>query len=299
MPAFVPRGTMTALITPFVDNAARSVDLPALRAIVEQQIAGGIDVLVACGTTGETVTLSHDEWALVVRTVVEAAAGRVPVMAGTGSNDTHKTIELTKEAADLGADAALVVTPYYNRPSQAGLLAHYTAVADASALPIVLYNVPPRTGCNLLPATTAILAQHARIVALKEAAGSMEQIQELQRLTGFSLPILSGEDALCVPTYAIGGAGVISVVSNCAPAHTAALYRDFAAGRTEQAGRNQVALLPLIKALFSEPNPQPVKMAMHLLGLCSPAARLPLLTATDDTKAVLQRELVALGLVAG
>lgn len=297
MSAFVPRGTMTALVTPFCHDAARSLDLPALRRIVEQQIAGGIDALVACGTTGEPATMTHEEWATVIRTVVEAAAGRVPVIAGTGTNDTQKTIALTAEAAQLGADAALVVTPYYNRPSQAGLLAHYTAVADASTLPIVLYNVPPRTGCNMLPATVAQLARHPRVVALKEAAGSLEQIQELQLLTDFALPILSGEDALCVPTYAVGGAGVISVVSNCAPAHTAALYRLFSSGQAEAAGKAQVALLPLIRALFSEPNPQPAKMAMHLLGLCEPVTRLPLLTAGEQTKDKLKECLTNLGLL--
>jgi len=297
MPRFVPQGTHTALVTPMRDDDARSVDLSALRALVDHQIAGGVDGLVACGTTGEASTLDGDEFEAVVATVVAQAAGRVPVIAGVGSNSTTKTVETTRNANRLGVDGVLVVTPYYNKPTQAGLLAHFRAVADASTSPVVLYNVPGRTGVNLLPATVAELARHPNIAALKEAAGSLEQIQETVRLTEFAFPVLSGEDALCVPTYSVGGRGVISVVSNVAPARTSALWRDQSGGRRDEAARGQVALLPLIKALFSEPNPQPCKMALHLLGLMAPVARMPLITATDATRAVLERELRALGLL--
>lgn len=297
MAQFLPVGTHTALVTPMCDDAERTVDVAALRALVEQQIAGGVDGLVACGTTGETATLTDDEYELVVGTVIDAARGRVPVTAGVGSNSTAKTLKTTKQACGLGADAVLVVTPYYNKPTQAGMAEHFRLVADASSKPVILYNVPGRTGVNLLPATVAELAKHGNIVALKEAAGSLEQVMETVRLTDFAFAVLSGEDALCVPTYAVGGRGVISVVSNVAPALTAALWRDHAAGRTDVAARGQVALHPLIKLLFSEPNPQPCKMAMHLLGLMTPALRLPLITATAATRQALAAELARLGLL--
>ncbi len=297
MARFIPAGTHTALVTPFCDDTDRSLDLAALRRLVEQQIAGGVDGLVACGTTGETATLTSDEYETVVGTVVQAAAGRVPVIAGVGSNSTAKTLATTRTACGLGVDGVLVVTPYYTKPTQAGMKEHFVQVAQAATVPVVLYNVPGRTGVNLLPATVAELAKHPNIVALKEAAGSLEQIQETVRLTDFGFAVLSGEDALCVPTYAVGGRGVISVVSNVAPARTAALWRDFSAGRADAAAHGQVDLLPLIKALFSEPNPQPAKMAMHLLGLMTPVCRLPLIAATDPTRAALQVEMRRLGLL--
>ena len=298
MARFVPEGTHTALVTPMCEDDVRSLDVPALKALVEQQIAGGVDGLVACGTTGETSTLSDDEYQTVIATVVQQAAGRVPVIAGVGSNSTAKTVQTTRIANQFGIDGVLVVTPYYNKPTQQGMVAHFRAVAEASTTPVVLYNVPGRTGVNLLPASVAELAKHPNIVALKEAAGNLEQIQETLRLTQFGFAVLSGEDALCVPTYAVGGRGVISVVSNVAPALTAALWRDHHAGRADAAARGQVALLALIRTLFSEPNPQPCKRAMHLLGIMAPVTRMPLLTATDATRAALARELAALGLVA-
>ncbi len=299
MAKFLFEGTYTALVTPMTDNDARSVDVSALEALVEQQIAGGIDGLVACGTTGEAATLDDDEWQLVVSTVVRASGGRVPVIAGTGSNDTRKSIVTTQKARDLGVDGALVVVPYYNKPLQQGLVAHFRAVMDAVDVPVVLYNVPGRTACNMLPATIAELASHPNAVAVKEASGSLGQVQEIIDLTGGEFAVLSGDDGLCVPMYSVGGRGVISVVSNCAPALTAALYRDFRAGRTDAAGRGQVALRALIDTLFCEANPQPAKMAMHLLGLMSPVTRLPLLTASDATRTRLRGDLGALGLLPG
>lgn len=293
---FVAEGTFTAIVTPMRGDAGRSLDLDGLERLVEQQIAGGIDGLVACGTTGETVTLTEEEWATVVAATIRFARGRVPVIAGTGTNATAKTITLSQKAEAMGADALLVVTPYYNKPSQAGLLAHYQAVASGVSSPIILYNVPSRTGCNLLPTTVADLAQVPNIVAVKEAAGSLEQVLDLCRLVPPGFKVLSGEDALCVPTYAVGGHGVISVVSNPAPARTAALYRDFRAGRIDAAAAGQQALLPLIRALFSEPNPQPAKMAMALLGVIEPHVRLPLVTAGPATVDALRTLLPALGL---
>ncbi len=297
--AFRPEGTFTAIVTPMKTDDARSLDLDALERLVEQQIAGTIDGIVACGTTGESVTLSDEEWATVVRSTIRFARGRVPVIAGTGTNSTHKTIALSQKAQDMGADALLVVTPYYNKPSQAGLLAHYQAVAASVTLPIILYNVPGRTGCNLQATTVAELAQVPNIVAVKEAAGSLEQVLDLCRLVPPGFSVLSGEDALCLPLFAVGGHGVISVMSNPAPALTAALYRDFRAGRIDAATKGQQALHPLIKTLFSEPNPQPAKMAMHLLGVMNPDVRLPLVTASAATRAALERDLRALGLLPG
>jgi 4-hydroxy-tetrahydrodipicolinate synthase len=300
---FVLEGTWTALVTPMCDDAARTVDFAALDRLVDQQLAGGIDGLVACGTTGEASTLDESEYVAVVAAVAKRAAGKVPVLAGTGGNDTRKTVKTTVAAASLGVDGVLVVTPYYNKPNQQGLLEHYRAVADASPLPVVLYNVPGRTGCNLLPATVTALAQHGNVCGVKEASGSLDQVQQIllglrsvARTTPFT--VVSGDDGLCVPMYSLGARGVISVVSNVAPARTAALWRDFAGGRTAAAAAGQIDLAPLVKTLFSEPNPQPCKMALALLGLMAPAARLPLVTATEATETLLRADLIALGMMA-
>ncbi len=297
-------GTYTALVTPMNDDAERSIDMPALERLVDRQIAAGIDGLVACGTTGEASALFEDEFAVVVGTAVRRSAGRVPVLAGTGSNHTAKTIAMSKRAQALGVDGVLVVTPYYVKPTQDGLLAHYRAVADAVTVPVVLYNVPGRTACNLLPATVAELAKHPNIIAVKEASGSLDQVQEIlcllrkvKRPEGRPFTVLAGDDALCLPMYSVGGHGVISVVSNVAPVQTAALYRDYRAGRLAEAADGQLALHPLIKTLFAEPNPQPCKMALHLLGVMEPVARLPLMTAQTSTSAQLRRELATLGLL--
>lgn len=290
-------GTFTALVTPFCDDAERTVDTAALERLVHTQIEAGIDGLVPCGTTGEASTLTHQEWGHVVSTVIRVAAGRVPVIAGTGTNCTATTIANTRAAKELGVDAALVVVPYYNKPTQPGLIAHYTAVMDAVELPIVLYNVPGRTGVNMTAQTVASLAGHSRAAGLKEASGSLMQVQELIERTEDRLPILSGDDGLCVPMYAVGGKGVISVVSNVAPALTCALYRDYRAGKTRAAATGQVRLRALIDSLFCEANPQPAKMALHLMGMMTPVARLPLITATDATRARLSDDLAALGLL--
>jgi 4-hydroxy-tetrahydrodipicolinate synthase len=290
-------GTYTALVTPMKDDAGRSLDIEALERVVEAQIAGGVDGLIPCGTTGEAATLNDAEWQTVVREVIRVARGRVPVIAGTGSNSTARTIETTRLAKALGADGALIVTPYYNKPSQAGLIAHYEAVLAAVSIPTILYNVPGRTACMMAPATVAALARHADVVAVKEASGSLDAVQEIIERTGGTFAVLSGDDGLAVPIYAVGGRGIISVVSNPAPTLTAALYRDLRAGRVDAAARGQIALRPLITALFAEPNPQPVKAAMALLGLMLPVARLPLLTASQTNQALLQAAMTTLGLL--
>jgi 4-hydroxy-tetrahydrodipicolinate synthase len=275
-----PEGTWTAIVTPFVDDTARSLDLEGLSRIVEQQIEGSIDGIVVCGTTGEAATLTHDEYVAVVGHCVRAAGGRVPVIAGTGSNDTARTIAMTRVARELGVDGALIVTPYYNKPTQDGIIAHYRAVLDAVSIPTMLYNVPGRTATNMTAETVAALGEHPDVVAVKEAAGSLDQVQAILRLTEGALPVLSGDDVLNVSMYAVGGHGAVSVASNVAPALTAGVYRKHRAGDTAGAAADQLALHPLVGALFCESNPQPVKMGMHLLGLCAPVTRLPLQTAS-------------------
>ena len=290
-------GTFTALVTPMRADATRSLDLEALERLVEQQIAAGVDGLVPCGTTGEAATLSFDEWRTVVATVVRTTAGRVPVIAGTGSNNTAATITTTQAAKALGVDGALVVVPYYNKPTQAGLTAHFEAVLQAVSIPTVLYNVPGRTVTNMSAETTAALAQHADVVAIKEASGDLDQVQRIIELTEGRFAVLSGDDGLCVPMYAVGGRGVISVVSNCAPKATAALYRDFRAGNIDAAARGQIALRSLIEALFCEANPQPIKAAMAALGLMTPQVRLPLLPASAAADDRVRAEMTRLGLL--
>lgn len=290
-------GTYTALVTPFRDDLDRSVDYEALERLVEEQIAAGVDGVVACGTTGEAATLGLEEWADVIATVVRVSKGRVPVIAGSGTNSTRTTLAMTQAVRDLGADAALVVVPYYNKPTQTGLLNHFSAVLNHMAFPVVLYNVPGRTATNMTAETVAQLAAHPNAVAVKEASGDLGQVQEILDRTDGKFAVLSGDDGLCVPMYSVGGVGVISVVSNPAPALTAALYRDFRAGKIDAAAQGQIALRGLISALFCEANPQPAKMAMHLLGTCSPVVRMPLHTALDSTRERLVTELTRLGLL--
>jgi len=266
-------GCYTALITPFRDG---QIDEPALRALVHRQVAAGVSGLVPCGTTGEAPALSAPEWERVIALVVETAGGRVPVIAGTGSNDTTIAIERTRTARTLGADSALVVTPYYNRPTQEGLYRHFAAIAEAVDLPIVLYNVPGRTGVNLLPETAVRLADFPGIVGIKEASGSLDQASQIVREANENFVVLSGDDSLTLPIIGIGGTGIISVVSNIVPEAVSALTSaclagDFASGRAVH-----LALFDLCRAMFVETNPTPVKAAAALLGFCSPEVRLPL-----------------------
>ena len=267
------KGAATAIITPFKNG---SVDYEAFGRLIDWQISEGISAIVAAGTTGEGSTLTDAEHREVIRYCVERTAGRVPVVAGTGSNDTAYAIELTKYACDVGADAMLLVTPYYNKATQKGLIESFTAVADVSTKPIILYNVPSRTGCNIAPATAKILSQHEKIVAIKEASGDISQVAELAALCGDSLDIYSGNDDQIVPVLSLGGKGVISVLSNLMPAATDKICQDYFAGRVNESRAAQLKLLPLIKALFSEVNPIPVKAAMAAMGYGENELRLPL-----------------------
>jgi 4-hydroxy-tetrahydrodipicolinate synthase len=274
-------GCYTALITPFRDGL---LDEPALRALVARQIAGGISGLVPCGTTGEAPALSGAEWDRVVTVVIETTAGRVPVLAGTGSYSTAATIERTRRARALGADGALVVTPYYNRPTQEGLYRHFATVAEAVDLPLVLYNVPGRTGVNLLPETALRLAQIAGTAGIKEASGSIDQASQIVREAPAGFAVLSGDDSLTLPMMAVGGAGIISVVANIAPAAVAALTAAALAGDFATARTVHLALFDLCRAMFVETNPVPVKAAAALLGYCTPEVRLPLAPLSDTAQ---------------
>ncbi|TNF38004.1 MAG: 4-hydroxy-tetrahydrodipicolinate synthase [Deltaproteobacteria bacterium] len=272
-------GTLTALYTPFAADG--SVDLDAFRGLCERLVAAGSG-LVPCGTTGETPTLSDAEYLSLVKTAVEVAAGRVPVIAGTGSSSTERTIATTRAAAEVGADAALVVTPPYNKPPQRSLLAHFRAVADQGGLPVLLYNVPGRTGGNMLPATTLELAQDPRFIGIKEAAGSVAQIEELLYGAPDGFAVLSGDDAMTFPLVALGGHGVVSVAANVAPEAMVALVDALLAGDLETARGLQRQLSPLFGALFATTNPIPLKHAASLLGHCAPTMRLPLTADAVD-----------------
>jgi 4-hydroxy-tetrahydrodipicolinate synthase len=267
------QGVATALITPINENG---VDYAALKKLIDWQIEEGINALVICGTTGENSTLSDAEHRQVLKAAMEYAAGRVPMIAGTGSNDTAYAIDMTKYACELGYDAMLVVTPYYNKTTQNGLVAMFTAIADASTKPIILYNVPSRTGVNIEPATCAKLAQHPMICAIKEASGNISKVVEIAALAGDKLDIYSGNDDQIVPIMACGGKGVISVLSNVVPKATVALCDKFLAGDVAGAMELQKQYLALTNALFCEVNPIPVKAAMAALGYCENYLRLPL-----------------------
>ena len=287
------KGVATALITPTTKNG---VDYPALKKLIEWQIEEGIDALVICGTTGENSTLSDAEHREVLRFSLEVAAGRVPMIAGTGSNDTAYAIDMTKYACEIGYDAMLVVTPYYNKTTQKGLVAMFTAIADASTKPLILYNVPSRTGVNIEPATYVKLAAHPQICAIKEASGNISKIVETAALVGDKLDIYSGNDDQIVPIMACGGQGVISVLSNVAPKATAELCRKFFDGDIAGAMELQKQYLPLINALFCEVNPIPVKAAMAAMGFCENYLRLPLVPMDEAHRAVLLECMRGVGL---
>ena len=275
------KGSIVAIITPFKNGA---VDEEKLRELVEFQIENGTDAIVPCGTTGESSTLDYPEHDRVVQIVVEQVKKRVPVIAGTGSNSTREAIDITSHAKKLGADGALLVTPYYNKPSQEGLYGHYMAVADAVALPQILYNVPGRTGVNLLPETVARLAEHKNIVAIKEATGSLQQASEVLDLCGDKLDVFSGDDFITFPMMACGAKGVISVVANIMPKEVASLVDAFFAGRMEEARQLHLKLLKISNAMFIESNPVPVKTAVALMGKCSDEVRLPLAPLVEANK---------------
>jgi 4-hydroxy-tetrahydrodipicolinate synthase len=292
------RGVYTALVTPF--DAAGCLDEAALRRLVRFQIAGGVAGLVPCGTTGEGSTLSLEEYDRVVGLVVEEArkAGRpVAVIAGAGSNDTRKAAALARCAQSAGADAVLAVTPYYNKPTQPGLVAHFSAIADAAELPVVLYNVPSRTGVNLLPETVLALAADPRFIGVKEASGNLDQAAEILRTRPAGFAVLSGEDSLTAPMIAIGAEGVIAVVSNEAPALLVELVNAALAGDRARAAALHARLLPLMRGNFRESNPIPVKWALARLGLIENVLRLPLMPLSESHFAVLENALHSAGLL--
>ena len=286
-------GMATAMVTPM--HADGSVDFEALGRFIDFQLASGINALVAVGTSGESATLEPSEQKEVIRFTVERVAGRVPVIAGTGTNNTAHVLENTKNACQVGASAVLVVTPYYNKATQSGLIAHFTAIADASDVPVILYNVPGRTGCNLLPKTVAVLAEHPNIAAIKEATGNMAQMVELRALCGDKLDIYSGEDALTVPMMAMGAKGTISVLSNVVPREAVAMTDASLAGNFQEAARLQCKLLKLTNALFSQVNPIPVKAAVSAMGFGEEHLRLPLPPMEEPLRSAMFAELRALG----
>ena len=285
-------GALTALVTPFRDDV---VDERALRALVEEQIQKGIDGLVPCGTTGESVNLSHAEYLQVLRAVVEQTKGRVPILAGSGTASTRHTIELSIAAKAAKVDGLLVVAPYYNRPTQDGLYAHYAAIAKAIDLPIVLYNIPARTGVDIAMSTLARLSSIASIVAIKEATGNVVRSADIAAQFGDRFTILSGDDGLTLPILAIGGQGVISVASNICPGEEAKVIRLWREGNADGARQLAERLRPLHDALFVESNPGPIKAALAMTGRIAPEIRLPMVWPSEATQARLRAALQGLG----
>lgn len=288
------KGTFTALVTPF---SGGRIDTDALRAHVDRQIEAGIDGLVPCGTTGEASTLTHDEHIEVVRIVIEHAAGRVPVIAGSGSNSTSEALELTRRVKEVGADCALMITPYYNKPTQDGLVTHFTTVAKAVDIPIIVYNVPGRTGVNMLPETVGRLSAVPNIIGLKDATADLKQTSYNRQLVPDDFIILSGEDALVYPLLAVGGNGVISVVSNIVPGDMVTLCRRFLDGDTVGAAKLHHQLLPLCDAMFVETNPIPVKGALAMMGHIENELRLPLVPLTEGAAETVRNAITEYGLL--
>ena len=286
-------GMATAIVTPMTKDG---IDYEALGRFIEFQIENGINALVVMGTTGENATLEPEEQKEVIAFTVKKTAGRVPVIAGTGTNNTAHVLENTKNACAVGVDGILVVTPYYNKATQAGLIKHFTMIADASEVPVILYNVPGRTGCALAPKTIAALAEHPNIVGLKEATGNMSQMVEIMNLCGDKIDVYSGEDALTVPMMAMGAAGTISVLSNILPAEAVAMTDACKAGDFKTAAAMQCKFLPLINALFSQVNPIPVKAAAAALGFGDDALRMPLTPMEEPFRTNLFEEMRKLGM---
>lgn len=287
-------GMATAIVTPMKNDG--SVDFEAMGRFIDFQIENGINALVVMGTTGENATLEPEEQKEVIAFTVKKTAGRVPVIAGTGTNNTAHVLENTKNACEVGVDGILVVTPYYNKATQAGLIKHFTMIADASEVPVILYNVPGRTGCALTPKTIAALAEHPNIVGLKEATGNMSQMVEIMNLCGDKIDVYSGEDALTVPMMAMGGAGTISVLSNIMPAQTVAMTDACKAGDFKTAAAMQCKFMPLINALFSQVNPIPVKAAAAALGFGDDALRMPLTPMEEPFRTAMFEEMRKLGM---
>lgn len=289
------RGAAVAIITPMQEN--REINYPKLAEIIDDQIANHTDAIVICGTTGESSTLTHEEHLEAIRFAIEHVAGRVPVIAGTGSNCTETAIYLSTEAEKYGADALLIVTPYYNKATQKGLIAHYTAIAESVSLPIIMYNVPSRTGCNIQPETAAYLAKNVKnIVGIKEASGNISQIAKLMELAEGQIELYSGNDDQVVPILALGGLGVISVLSNVAPQQTHDMVEKFLNGDVAGSREIQLKALPLIEALFCEVNPIPVKAAMNMLGWEAGPLRMPLTEMEPQNKERLRKAMKDFGI---
>lgn len=287
-------GSLVAIVTPFRKG---KVDERALADLIEWQIAKGTNGIVPCGTTGESATLSHEEHNRVIELTVEVVKRRVPVIAGTGSNSTDEAIALTRHAKEAGVDAALLITPYYNKPTQEGLYRHYKAIAEAVELPLVLYNIPGRTGVNILPSTIARLSAIKTVVGVKEGSGSVQQASDIVQLCGDRLTVLAGDDALTLPMMAVGAKGVITVTANLLPTDMANLVKAFADGKIQEARRIHFQLSPLFAALFYETNPIPVKEALGMMGKIDPELRLPLCPMAQDTRGKLVRVLKDAGLI--
>lgn len=290
------RGAGVALVTPFHEDG--SVNYEKLAELIEEQIAGGTDAIIACGTTGEAATMSEEEHMDVIRFIIKVVNHRIPVIAGTGSNCTATAIDLSKQAEEAGAEGVLLVTPYYNKATQGGLIQHYEAVAGAISLPCILYNVPSRTGVTIQPETMAYLYQHVEnIVGVKDATGNISMITKLMSLVDENFLLYSGDDDQIVPLLSVGGSGVISVLSNVAPHETHEICRKWFDGDIKGAREAQFKAYPLIKALFAEVNPIPVKAALNLMGKNVGSLRLPLTEATDSTKALLKDEMTKYGIL--
>lgn len=288
-------GAGVAIVTPMKENG--DVNFEKLGEILEEQIAEGTDAVIICGTTGESSTMTHEEHLEAIKYTVDKVNKRIPVIAGTGSNCTETAIYLSKEAEQYGADGLLLVTPYYNKATQKGLIAHYTAVANAVKLPIILYNVASRTGCNITPETAAYLAEHVEnIVGIKEASGNISQVAQIAALTKGKMDIYSGNDDQIVPILSLGGKGVISVLSNVAPKYTHEIVAKFMEGEVKESCEMQVAALPLVHALFSEVNPIPVKAAMNLMGKEVGPLRMPLTEMEEEHKEALKKAMTDFGL---
>jgi len=286
-------GSMVALVTPFKDG---KVDWPSLEGLVELHLRSGTHGIVPCGTTGESATLSHQEHDEVIKAVIKAVNKKVPVIAGTGSNSTDEAVRLTREAENAGADGALMISPYYNRPTQEGIYQHYKKVASAVAIPIIVYNIPGRTGSKIEPETLARLAEIKNIAGVKEATGSVDQAIDVIRLCGDRLAVYSGEDSLIFSLMALGGKGVISTVANVAPKETAQLAEACLTGKWDRGRELQFKLMPLIRAVFLESNPIPVKTALSLMGKCTGELRLPLTPMAEGNVKKLRQAMADFGL---
>ena len=286
-------GVCTALVTPMNESG---VDYESMGRLIDWQIASGVDALAVCVTTGEAPTLTDNEHCKILEFAVRRAQGKVPIIAGTGSNDTQHAMMMTQYAGAIGAGAVLCVTPYYNKPTQNGLIRSYSAIADASSVPVILYNVPSRTGVNIEPETYGILADHPNICGIKEANGNISKIAETFRIVGDRMDIYSGNDDQIVPILSLGGKGVISVLSDVCPAETVDLCRRFFDGDIKGSAELQLKYLPLIKALFSQTNPIPAKAALARMGYCKDYLRLPLLPMEEPFRTALYKEMDKLGL---